>query len=150
MYARLGLPWIPPPLREDSGEIEAAQRGELPDLVTLADIKGDLHTHTDLTDGVASLEEMVAAAAARGYAYYAVTDHAPNLSMQRMTDEKALAQREHLRKLADGVPGHAAAARHRAQHRPGRRRRLAGRVPRRVRPVRRLACTRTSPCRARR
>jgi len=104
VYARLGLPWIPPPLREDTGEIEAAQRGELPDLVTLADIKGDLHTHTDLTDGVASLEEMVAAAAGRGYAYYAVTDHAPNLYMQRMTDEKALAQREHLRKLAEAYP----------------------------------------------
>jgi len=104
VYARLGLPWIPPPLREDTGEIEAAQRGELPDLVTLADIKGDLHTHTDLTDGVASLEEMVAAAAERGYAYYAVTDHAPNLYMQRMTDEKALAQREHLRKLAEAYP----------------------------------------------
>jgi DNA polymerase (family 10) len=67
--------------------------------VTLADIRGDLHTHTDLTDGLAPLEEMVEAAAARGYAYYAVTDHAPNLFMQRMTDEKALDQREHLRRL---------------------------------------------------
>jgi DNA polymerase (family 10) len=99
VYGRLGLPWIPPPLREDAGEIEAALRGELPALVTEQDLRGDLHTHTDLTDGVASLEEMVRAAAARGYAYYAITDHAPNLFMQRMTDEKMLAQREQVRGL---------------------------------------------------
>ncbi|MER5784166.1 DNA polymerase/3'-5' exonuclease PolX [Streptomyces mobaraensis] len=99
VYARLGLPWIPPALREDRGEIAAALRGDLPDLVTEDDVRGDLHTHTDLTDGVSPLEEMVAAAAARGYAYYAVTDHAPNLYMQRMTDEKILAQRERVRAL---------------------------------------------------
>jgi DNA polymerase (family X) len=99
VYQRLGLPWIPPPLREDSGEIDAARRGELPDLVTVADLRGDLHTHTDLTDGTATLEQMVSAAAARGYAYYAVTDHAPNLFMQRMTLEKMLAQREQVRRL---------------------------------------------------
>lgn len=99
VYARLGLPWIPPTLREDRGEVEAGLRGELPGVVTESDIKGDLHTHTDLTDGLAPLEEMVAAAAERGHAYYAVTDHAPNLYMQRMTDEKVLAQREGLRPL---------------------------------------------------
>ncbi|WP_225829881.1 DNA polymerase/3'-5' exonuclease PolX [Streptomyces sp. NK08204] len=102
VYARLGLPWIPPTLREDRGEIEAGLRGELPEVLTEADIKGDLHSHTDLTDGLAPLEEMVAAAAERGYAYYAVTDHAPNLYMQRMTDEKTLAQREQMRSL-DGT-----------------------------------------------
>lgn len=99
IYARLGLPWIPPPLREDRGEIAAGLRDELPGLVTESDIRGDLHTHTDLTDGLAPLEDMIAAAAARGYAYYAVTDHAPNLFMQRMTDEKILAQRERVREL---------------------------------------------------
>ncbi|MGI5341633.1 DNA polymerase/3'-5' exonuclease PolX [Streptomyces sp. CA-181903] len=99
VYARLGLPWIPPALREDRGEIAAALRGDLPDLITEDDVRGDLHTHTDLTDGVSSLEDMVAAAAERGYAYYAVTDHAPNLYMQRMTDEKILAQRERVRAL---------------------------------------------------
>jgi DNA polymerase (family 10) len=104
VYQALGLPWIPPPLREDSGEIEAARRGELPVLVTEADLRGDLHTHTNLTDGVAPLAGMVAAAAARGYAYYAVTDHAPNLFMQRMTDEKMLAQRAEVRRL-DGQFG---------------------------------------------
>ncbi|MEU6092341.1 DNA polymerase/3'-5' exonuclease PolX [Streptomyces sp. NPDC047085] len=102
VYERLGLPWIPPTLREDRGEVQAAQRGELPEVVTERDIRGDLHTHTDLTDGLAPLEAMVEAAAERGYAYYAVTDHAPNLYMQRMTDEKILAQRERLREL-DGT-----------------------------------------------
>jgi DNA polymerase (family 10) len=99
VYHRLGMSWVPPTLREDSGEVQAALRGELPDLVQAGDIRGDLHTHTDLTDGVASLEDMVATARARGYAYYAVTDHAPNLFMQRMTDEKMLAQREQVRRL---------------------------------------------------
>ncbi|KUN17896.1 phosphoesterase [Streptomyces corchorusii] len=102
VYARLGLPWIPPTLREDRGEIEAALGDGLPEVVTERDIRGDLHTHTDLTDGLASLEAMVEAAAERGHAYYAVTDHAPNLYMQRMTDEKILAQRERLREL-DGT-----------------------------------------------
>ncbi|HEX6467562.1 MAG TPA: DNA polymerase/3'-5' exonuclease PolX [Streptosporangiaceae bacterium] len=104
VYERLGLPWIPPPLREDGGEIQAALRGELPDLVTLDDIRGDLHSHTDLTDGIASLDDMVAAAARRGLAYYAITDHAPNLYMQRMTDEKMLAQREQVRALQERYP----------------------------------------------
>ncbi|MDF3298557.1 DNA polymerase/3'-5' exonuclease PolX [Streptomyces tropicalis] len=99
VYARLGLPWIPPTLREDRGEIEAGLRGELPEVVAEGDIRGDLHTHTDLTDGLAPLEDMVAAAAERGYAYYAVTDHAPHLYMQRMTDEKILAQRACVRSL---------------------------------------------------
>jgi histidinol phosphatase-like PHP family hydrolase len=70
-------------------------------LIRVADLRGDLHTHTDLTDGIVSLEGMIAAAQARGYEYYAVTDHAPNLVMQRMTDEKMLAQRGQLRALAD-------------------------------------------------
>lgn len=104
VYARLGLPWIPPPLREDRGEIEAGLRDELPELVTEADLRGDLHTHTDLTDGLAPLEEMAAAAARRGYAYYAITDHAPDLAMQRMTDERMLAQRERVRELDGTYP----------------------------------------------
>ena len=102
VYERLGLPFIEPTLREDRGEIEAALAGELPDVLTQRQIRGDLHTHTDLTDGLAPLERMLEAAAARRYAYYAVTDHAPNLYMQRMTDEKMLEQRRRLRSLADG------------------------------------------------
>ncbi|MEV0417442.1 DNA polymerase/3'-5' exonuclease PolX [Streptosporangium canum] len=104
IYQALGMPWIPPPLREDGGEITAALRGELPALVTLDDIRGDLHTHTDLTDGIASLEDMVAAARARGHSYYAVTDHAPDLAMQRMTLDKALEQRERLQRLQASHP----------------------------------------------
>jgi DNA polymerase (family 10) len=104
VYERLGLPFIEPTLREDRGEIEAALAGELPQVVTLKQMRGDLHTHTDLTDGVATLEQMVAAAAGKRYAYYAVTDHAPNLAMQRMTDEKMLAQRAKLRALQDRYP----------------------------------------------
>ena len=99
VYARLGLAWVPPAMREDRGEIEAAAQGQIPSLVRENDLKGDLHTHTDLTDGVASLEAMVAAAQDRGYEYYAITDHAPNLIMQRMTDEKMLAQRDQVRAL---------------------------------------------------
>ncbi|MEU8841042.1 DNA polymerase/3'-5' exonuclease PolX [Streptomyces roseus] len=105
VYGRLGLPWIAPTLREDRGEVAAGLKGELPALVEESDIRGDLHTHTDLTDGLAPLEDMVAAAAARGYAYYAVTDHAPDLAMQRMTREKILAQREQLRALESTVRG---------------------------------------------
>jgi DNA polymerase (family 10) len=99
VYARLGLAWVPPAMREDRGEIEAAAQGRIPSLVRENDLKGDLHTHTDLTDGVASLEAMVAAAQNQGYEYYAITDHAPNLIMQRMTGEKMLAQRERVRAL---------------------------------------------------
>ena len=99
VYARLGLAWIPPAMREDHGEVEAAARGQIPRLVRQKDLRGDLHTHTDLTDGVASLEDMVGAAVRKGYEYYAITDHAPNLFFQRMTDEKMLAQREQVRAL---------------------------------------------------
>ena len=103
VYAALGLRWVPPPMREDTGEVALAARGELPQPVAVADIKGDLHTHTNLTDGVASLAEMVAAAESKGYQYYAVTDHAPNLFMQRMTDEKVLAQRAELEAIKTGT-----------------------------------------------
>ena len=86
--------------RAEAGQAEHAPvMGK--DLVQVTDIRGDLHTHTDLTDGIVSLAGMIAAAEALGYEYYAVTDHAPNLVMQRMTDEKMLAQRAELRALAD-------------------------------------------------
>jgi len=104
VYERLGLSYLAPTLREDRGEIEAALAGKLPSIVTLDEIRGDLHTHTDLTDGVASLEQMVEAAWSKRYRYYAVTDHAPNLYMQRMTDEKMLAQRKHVRGLQSRYP----------------------------------------------
>ena len=75
VYERLGYQFIPPELRENAGELEAARRGELPKLVELADIKGDLHTHTTYSDGRDLLAEMVRAAQGRGYKYYVVTDH---------------------------------------------------------------------------
>jgi DNA polymerase (family 10) len=75
VYERLGYQFIPPELRENAGELEAARKGELPQLVELQEIKGDLHSHTSYSDGRDSLEQMVLAAKARGYAYYAVTDH---------------------------------------------------------------------------
>ena len=103
VYERLGLAWVPPAMREDHGEIELAAQGRIPRLVRVDDLRGDLHTHTDLTDGVASLETMADAARRRGYEYYAVTDHAPDLIMQRMTDEKMLAQREQVRALEAGL-----------------------------------------------
>src|SRR3954453_10218780 len=79
VYAFLGYDWIPPELREDGGELAAARKGELPSLVALADLRGDLHTHTTWSDGKDSLEDMVAAAIDRGYAYYAICDHSQRL-----------------------------------------------------------------------
>jgi DNA polymerase (family X) len=75
VYATVGLPWIPPELRENQGEIEAAREGRMPTLVTAGDIRGDLHAHTDWSDGRHSLEALVTAAQARGYEYIIVSDH---------------------------------------------------------------------------
>ena len=83
VFSALGLPFIEPELREDTGEIEAAERGELPLLIELNQIRGDLHTHTSRTDGHASMEEMVAAARAKEYEYLAITDHSKHLAMTR-------------------------------------------------------------------
>ncbi|HEY7339197.1 MAG TPA: DNA polymerase/3'-5' exonuclease PolX [Bryobacteraceae bacterium] len=88
IYRALGLAWIPPELRENQGEIEAAGEGKLPKLMELKDIHGDLHMHTLETDGRASLEEMAAAAHARGYEYVAITDHSKALAMANGLDEK--------------------------------------------------------------
>ncbi|HEY3263863.1 MAG TPA: DNA polymerase/3'-5' exonuclease PolX [Actinomycetota bacterium] len=104
VYERLGLPFIPPTLREDRGEVEAALEGRLPDVLQQSQIRGDLHTHTNLTDGLAPLEEMLDQSSTFEYGYVAVTDHAPQLYMQRMTDEKMLAQRARLRELQPRYP----------------------------------------------
>jgi len=90
VYEAVGLPWIPPELRENRGEIEAAQRGELPTLVELDDIRGDLHMHTTATDGTASILEMVEAAKARGLEYIAITDHSKRVTMANGLDAKRL------------------------------------------------------------
>jgi DNA polymerase (family 10) len=83
VYGEVGLPFIPPELREDRGEVEAAQNNSLPTLVTLDDIRGDLHVHTNLTDGRASLAEMVEAAKMKGYEYIAVTEHSKHVTVAR-------------------------------------------------------------------
>lgn len=81
VYAAVGLPWIPPELREDRGEIELAEARTLPSLITLHDMRGDLQMHTAWSDGKESAAAMVDACAARGYAYLAITDHSKNLAM---------------------------------------------------------------------
>ena len=88
IYAKLGLDWIPPELRENSGEIEAAENHRLPKLVELSDIRGDLHMHTTETDGRATLAEMAEAAQERGLEYIAITDHSKALAMANGLDEK--------------------------------------------------------------
>lgn len=90
VLARIDLPWIPPELRENRGEIEAARKGMLPELVTLDDIRGDLHMHTTASDGKASLEDMVRAAKRRGYRYIAITDHSKRLAMANGLDARRL------------------------------------------------------------
>jgi len=90
VYRILGLPFIPPELREDAGEIEAALKGELPRLVELGDIRGDLHVHTSRTDGSHTVEELARAAKARGYKYLAVTDHSKGLAVARGLNENQL------------------------------------------------------------
>jgi DNA polymerase (family 10) len=87
IYEALGLPWIPPELRENSGEVEAALEGRLPTLLRSTDIRGDLHMHTTETDGRATLEEMAEAARAMGYEYMAITDHSKALAMANGLDE---------------------------------------------------------------
>ncbi|MGC2201654.1 MAG: DNA polymerase/3'-5' exonuclease PolX [Stellaceae bacterium] len=91
VYRYLGLPYIEPELREDHGEIEAARSGRLPHLVTLADIRGDLHAHTKASDGRASLAEMAQAAQERGYSYLAITDHSKRVTIAHGLDAKRLA-----------------------------------------------------------
>jgi DNA polymerase (family 10) len=98
IYRALDLPWIAPELREDTGEIDAALSGSLPNLITIDDLKGDLHCHTNWTDGTASLEDMATAARARGYEYMALTDHSRSLtitnglSLERLEEARLLVQ----------------------------------------------------------
>ena len=90
VYGAAGLQWVPPELREGRDEIGEAERGELPELVELADIRGDLHMHTTATDGEDTLAEMVRAAIARGLQYIAITDHGQRVTMARGLDKRRL------------------------------------------------------------
>ena len=107
IYAKLGLDYIPPELREAHGEIEAAEEHKLPRLVDLKDIRGDVHMHTVATDGKCSIEEMAEAARARGYQYIAITDHSKNLAMANgLDDKRALEHVQRIRsadKKSDGL-----------------------------------------------
>ena len=97
IYAKLGLPWIPPELRENLGEIEAAEKGTLPKLVELRDIRGDLQMHTTASDGRASIEEMAGAAKQLGYQYILITDHSKAVTVANGLDEKRAL--EHIRRI---------------------------------------------------
>jgi DNA polymerase (family 10) len=105
IYEALDLPLIPAPMREDRGEIEAVLAGELPPAVRMEDVRGDLHVHTSLSgDGRSTLEEIVQSAAARGYEYLALTDHAENLAMSGVSREALLAQRREIDALRERYP----------------------------------------------
>ncbi len=108
VYSRLGYAWIPPELRENSGEFEAAQNGALPKLIRGQDMRGDLHMHTTETDGKATLREMAEAAAALGYEYIAITDHSKALAMANGLDETRVIEfARQVRELnRDGLPLH--------------------------------------------
>jgi DNA polymerase (family 10) len=103
VYERLGYQYIPPELRENAGELEAARKGELPKLVELADVKGDLHSHTTYSDGRDSLEAMALAARRRGYAYLAVTDHPRGTLAEQDLEIDALNERLEPFKLLKGI-----------------------------------------------
>ena len=90
VFGALGMAWVAPEIRENLGEVEAARTGELPDLIDLTQIKGDLHAHTNWSDGMFSLDEMARAAMERGYAYLAVTDHSKGLTVANGLDEERL------------------------------------------------------------
>ncbi len=105
IYERLGLQLIPAPMREDRGEVELAARGELPRSVALDELRGDLHVHTDLSgDGRSPLEDVVAAAAERGYSYLAITDHAEDLAFNGVSREELVEQKQAIGALAARYP----------------------------------------------
>ena len=100
VYKALGLEWIPPELRENRGEIEAAMNGSLPKIVDYKDVRGDLHTHSKWSDGANTIEEVVEEARKRGYEYIAITDHAGNLKVAGgMNEEEIKKQAEEIEKL---------------------------------------------------
>lgn len=95
VYGKLGLPFIPPEMREDRGEIVLAQANQLPRLVSASDIRGDLHVHSDWTDGTVSIAEMAAGARACGYEYMALTDHSRRVAMTHGLDPARLSRQSH-------------------------------------------------------
>jgi DNA polymerase (family X) len=106
IYKKLGLKFIPPELRENNGEIEAAAEDALPELITVEDLQGDVHMHTVETDGKCTIEEMALAARDRGYKYMAITDHSKNLAFANgLDDKRAEAHIQRIRKAAKEIEG---------------------------------------------
>jgi DNA polymerase (family 10) len=106
IYAKLNLDYIPPELRENLGEIDAAEKHTLPNLITLDDLQGDVHMHTVETDGKNTIEEMAEAAQARGYKYMAITDHSKNLAFANgLDDPRALAHIQKIREANGRIDG---------------------------------------------
>ncbi len=106
IYRVLGLPYIPPELREDTGEVEAAIEGRLPDLIELKNIKGDLHVHSNHSDGSHSIETLVEAAIQRGYEYIAITDHSKGLGIARgLNEERLLDEKKEVEALNKKLKG---------------------------------------------
>ncbi|MFW5980113.1 MAG: DNA polymerase/3'-5' exonuclease PolX [Halanaerobiales bacterium] len=100
IYKNLGLQYIPPELREDRGEVEAAEKNKLPELIDLDDIKGDMHLHSNFSDGAYSIEDMARAARRKGYQYIAITDHSQSLRVAHgMSVEKVIRQRKKIEEL---------------------------------------------------
>ncbi len=105
IYAALDMEFVPPPMRESTGEVEAAGGDGMPDLIERDHIRGDLHYHTDRSgDGRSSVEDMVAVAAAQGYEYLAITDHGVDLAINGSTAEEMLEHREHISEVAAAYP----------------------------------------------
>jgi DNA polymerase (family 10) len=106
IYKKLGLEYIEPELREDRGEVEAAEKGTLPELIALADINGDLHSHTTASDGVATIEEMAEAAIERGYKFLAITDHSKSQAIANgLSVERLLKHVKAIHKVNDKLKG---------------------------------------------
>ncbi|MGD1076566.1 MAG: DNA polymerase/3'-5' exonuclease PolX [Thermodesulfovibrionales bacterium] len=106
VYRLLGLPYIAPELREDTGEIEAAREGRLPKLIAVDDIRGDLHVHTKRSDGSHTLDELVEAARKRGYEYIAITDHSKGLGVARgLNEEKIIDEIREIRAMNSRLQG---------------------------------------------
>jgi len=106
LFQALGLAWVPPELREDRGEVDAAEAGTLPNLLRLEDMRGDVHMHTTASDGTATIEEMAQAAIARGRSYIAITDHSKSLTVARGLDEaRVRSQGEAIRAVDRALAG---------------------------------------------
>jgi len=106
VYEVLGMQWMPPEMREDRGEVDLARKGQVPRVVTLSDICGDLHTHSEASDGVDTVEAMASAAEALGYEYLAITDHSRSLTVGNgLSAERLLESMEHVRQVNEAHPG---------------------------------------------